>query len=612
IIYTSGSTGQPKGVGMTHRPLVNLVEWQLARSAWAGRPLRTLQFTSLSFDVSCQEMFSTWLSGGTLVLVNEEVRRDSRELLRVLVHERVERLFQPFIALQYLAEVTEQDGIVPQHLREVITAGEQLKITRPIRNLFTKLNGCRLDNQYGPTEAHVVSSFMLDGPTSEWPELPPIGRPVANVQLYVLDECMQPMPAGVAGELYIGGEALARGYIGHAKATAEKFVPQPFDTGDSNSRLYRTGDVARYLPDGNIVFMGRRDQQIKVRGYRVEVSEVETALRGCEQVSEGVVVAHEGARGEKRLVAYVLSGAEVTTSELRDLLKEKLPEYMIPVVFVFLEEWPLTPSGKINRKALPAPEQVTDESKFVAPRTTTEEKLASIWSRLLGVERVGIHDSFFDLGGHSLLATQLMSRVRHAFGVELPLRSLFEEPAIEGFAQTVERELRAPARARRAALPLRSVPRDGDLPLSFAQQRMWFIDRLGLGGTAYSLGGAIRLTGALDVAALGQSLNEVIRRHEVLRITFNVVDGEPVQVISPFQPVALPAVDLRAVSEAERERDVKRLFAEEVQKPFDLAHGPLLRLSLLQTSEQEHVLIVNMHHIISDGWSMRVLLNEVA
>src|SRR6185369_9935788 len=221
------------------------------------------------------------------------------------------------------------------------------------------------------------------------------------------------------------------------------FVPQRFNTGDANSRLYRTGDVVRYLADSNIAFLGRRDQQVKVRGYRVDVSEVETALRGCEQVNEAVVVAQEGVRGEKRLVAYVLPGAEVTMSELRSLLKEKLPEYMIPSAFVFVQEWPLTPSGKINRKALPAPEQVSDESKFVAPRTATEEKLAGIWSRLLGMERVSIHDSFFDLGGHSLLATQLMSRVREAFGIELPLRSLFEEPTIEGFGQTVERELRA-------------------------------------------------------------------------------------------------------------------------------------------------------------------------
>ncbi|HEY0079202.1 MAG TPA: amino acid adenylation domain-containing protein [Pyrinomonadaceae bacterium] len=610
LIYTSGSTGRPKGVAMPHRPLVNLIEWQIARSGKSRAP-RTLQFTSLSFDVSFQEIFSTWLCGATLVLVSEEVRRDSRELLRVLSEQRIERLFQPFIALQYLAEMSEEEGIVASSLREVITAGEQLKVTRHVRSFFTKLAGCTLDNQYGPTETHVVSAYMLEGAATDWPELPPIGRPVPNVQLYVLDERMQVVPVGVPGELYVGGEALARGYLRRAEATSEKFIPHPFKA-DGEARLYRTGDIVRYLPDGQIEFLGRRDHQVKIRGYRIEIAEVEAAISQHERVREALVVAREGAAGEKRLVAYVLPSGEATSGELRDYLKAKLPEYMIPSAFVMVDAWPLTPSGKVDRKALPAPSRDEAEGAFVEPRTPTEEQLAGIWGRLLGVERVGALDNFFELGGHSLLATQLMSRVREGFGVDLPLRSLFEEPTVEGFARLIERETGGRATEARQAPPLVPMLREGNLPLSFGQQRLWFIDQLGMGGTAYSLAGAIRLRGELDAEALERSIGEVVRRHESLRTTFEVVDGEPVQVVHPFSGLELPRVDLSHLPEAERESEVKRLFDEEAQSVFNLEAGPLVRMSLLRRAATDHVLILNMHHIISDGWSIRVLVREVA
>ena len=315
VIYTSGSTGQPKGVAMTHRALVNLLHWQMRRSANAPR---TLQFTSLSFDVSFQEIFSTWCAGGTLVLMREEARRDAGELWQLLIRERIERLFLPFVALQYLAEASEHNEEYPATLREVITAGEQLKITRHIRSLFAKLNGCTLDNQYGPSETHVVSALMLDGDAAAWPELPTIGRPIANAQLYLLDERLQVVPVGVSGELYIGGEVVARGYLNRAEVSAEKFLPHQFMV-DGSSRLYRTGDQARYLADGNIEFLGRRDQLVKVRGYRIELGEVEAALRQQEQVREAVVISSAASSGENRLIAYVLTknDAGVTTTALR-------------------------------------------------------------------------------------------------------------------------------------------------------------------------------------------------------------------------------------------------------------------------------------------------------
>ncbi|HEX5708787.1 MAG TPA: amino acid adenylation domain-containing protein, partial [Pyrinomonadaceae bacterium] len=616
VIYTSGSTGKPKGVAMPHRPLVNLVSWQRDRSSQSNPP-RTLQFTSLSFDVSFQEIFSTWCVGATLVLIREEVRRDARALLRVLEDARIERLFLPFVALQYLAEVSESEGLVPSNLREVITAGEQLKITRHLRGMFRKMTACTLDNQYGPSEAHVVSSFMLDDRPENWPEVPPIGRPIANAQLYILDEHLRPVPVGVAGELYIGGDCLARGYVGHEGASAEKFVPNPFGEDADAARLYRTGDRARFLRGGDIEFLGRSDRQLKVRGYRVELGEIESALRQHAEVREAVVVAVEDAAGEKRLAAYVLKDerAGATAHELRGHLRERLPEYMVPSVFMLLDEFPLTPSGKVDRRALPTPDLSQmgldgREDSYVAPRTPVEELLAGIWSEVLGAKQVGVRDNFFESGGHSLLATRLMSRLREAFRVEIPLRSLFEHPTVEGLAQVIKAQ--GSEAAALGVTPARRASDDEPLPLSFAQQRLWFIDQLNPGSTLYSLPGALRLKGALDVAALQRSIDEVVRRHEAMRTSFATVEGEPVQVVHPFQPAGLPVVDLRHLPQAEREAEASRLAIEESRKPFDLKQWPLLRTALLRLAEDEHVLLFTVHHIIADGWSVAVLVREVA
>ncbi len=440
VIYTSGSTGKPKGVAMGHLPLCNLILWQL-ESATVSRGARTLQFAPVSFDVSFQEIFSTWCSGGTLVLLSEKVRRDPEALLSLLTEEAIERLFLPFVALQQLAEVAEGSEFIPTSLCEVITAGEQLQITPAIKGLFRKLTGCILQNQYGPIESHVVTAFPLTASVSSWPALPPIGCPIANTQIYLLDRFLRPVPIGVPGELHIGGDCLARGYLNRPNLTEEKFIPNPFSD-EPGARLYKTGDLARYLPDGNIEFLGRLDYQVKIRGFRVELGEIEAVLAQHPEVSQTLVLAREDRPGDKRLVAYVALEKEqgATSSELRRFLKEKLPEYMVPAVFARLDAMPLTPSGKVDRRALPKPDksQMCLEAGFFPPRTPTEEVLAAIWVEVLGLDQVSVHDNFFELGGNSLLASQIISRLRKAFKVELPLCSLFELPTVASLGEYIE------------------------------------------------------------------------------------------------------------------------------------------------------------------------------
>ncbi|HIK04822.1 MAG TPA: amino acid adenylation domain-containing protein [Trichormus sp. M33_DOE_039] len=428
VIYTSGSTGMPKGVAMPHRALVNLIQWQITHTSIAANA-KTLQFAPVSFDVSFQEIFSTWCAGGTLVLLPEDTRKDTTALFNLLTQQGVERLFLPFVALQQLAEVSANVESLPP-LREIITAGEQLQVTPALKNFLQRLGNCTLHNQYGPTETHVVTAFTLEGDVNEWPILPPIGQAIANTQTYILDKYLQPVPMGVRGELYIGGANLARGYLNRPDLTAEKF------TTHNGARLYKTGDLARYLPDGNIEYLGRIDNQVKVRGFRIELGEIEATLNNHPQVKQAIAIVQGETSTDKRLVAYVAFNSEqqATPSELRQFLQQQLPEYMIPSVFVALDALPLTPSGKVDRRSLPSPSGINQSQLAIAPRDSLELQLTQIWSEVLGVDWVGIHDNFFEIGGHSLLAVRLMAQIQQKLRKQLPLASLFQNPTVEALA----------------------------------------------------------------------------------------------------------------------------------------------------------------------------------
>ncbi len=606
VLYTSGSTGRPKGVAMTHRALANLAAW--ACQARPDRGLRVLQFSPLGFDVAFEELFSTWASGGTLVLMPEELRRDPAGLLAFLNEARIERLFQPFVALQQLAEAAREQGRPVPALRELITAGEQLWVTPTVARLFAQ--GARLFNEYGPTETHVTTVHRLQGPAGGWPALPPIGRPIANHRAHLLDRGGRPVPAGVPGELHVGGAGLARGYFGRPDLTAERFVPDPSGV-ESGARLYRTGDLARWTAAGDLEYLGRTDSQVKVRGFRVEPGEVEAAVIAHPGVRDAAVVARQDPPGGLRLVAYVVwEGGAGAEAGLREALQARLPAAMVPASFVALEALPLTPSGKLDRRALAgpafAPRGGDAAGGYLPPSTPTERELAAIWSEVLGVARIGARDDFFALGGHSLMAVQILSRVRGRLGVDLPVRDLFEAPVLADLARRADaarRETGAPPAMARLGL--------AEAPLSFAQIRLWFLDRLEPGGAVYVLPFGLRMSGALSPVVLAAVLGEVVRRHEALRTTFEERAGEPVQVIAPARRWVLPVVDLADLPAAERERTAGELGREEARRPFDLERGPLFRATLLRLGAAEHVLLLDIHHIVADGWSIGVLVREI-
>ena len=439
VIYTSGSTGRPKGTAMTHGAMVNLIEWHRATFGdGAGR--RVLQFAALGFDVAFQEIFSTLCTGGTLVLLDEWLRRDARALSEFLNEQAIQRLFVPPMLLQSLAECITRNGVLPGALQDVITAGEPLRISREICSLFQQLEGCRLHNHYGPTETHVVTALTLSGDPRSWAALPTIGRPIANAWIYILDEQRRPVPVGAVGELYIGGYGVARGYWGRPELTSQRFIDDPFAT-EAGARLYRTGDLGRWLSDGTIEFLGRNDTQVKIRGYRIELGEIETCLLGHEHVKEAVVTAREEVAGDKRLVAYVipLRHAAVDVEALRAYLAGLLPDHMVPSAFVAVERWPLTANGKLDRPALPAPGLAAYVSRpYEAPVGEVEETLARVWQELLAVQRVGRQDSFMELGGNSLLVMRCVARIGSVWSMEVSPGLLFEFPKLHQFSARVE------------------------------------------------------------------------------------------------------------------------------------------------------------------------------
>jgi hypothetical protein len=435
----------------------------------------------------------------------------------------------------------------------------------------------------------------------------PIGRPVANTQIYILDRNMEIAPVGSKGELYIGGDGVAREYFGQAGLSAEKFIPHPFSE-EAGTRVYRTGDIGRYLADGNVEFIGRVDEQVKLRGYRIELGEIETVLQAHPAVEQAIVLAREDEPGEKRLAAYLVTKEQVNEKDLKKYLLQKLPDYMVPAAFIHMDEMPLTAHGKIDRKSLPKPELIEAVPKYIAPSTAVEEILCGIWAEVLKVEKVGVTDNFFDLGGHSLLATRVASRIRNLLGVDLALRSLFERATVRELAEVVMEELKVEGEVESPEMV--RVSREAELPLSYAQQRLWFMQELEPESWAYNIPTAVRIVGALDTAALRQSLREIARRHEVLRTSFESREGKPVQVIHDSIEAELSMIDVNGLVEGEREKVAGEIAAEVAQQVFDLEKGPLWRAALVRLGEDDHVLVVCIHHVASDGWSSGVLIKE--
>jgi amino acid adenylation domain-containing protein len=594
VIYTSGSTGRPKGVAIEHRGASVLISW--ARRVFTPEDLRgVFAATSICFDLSVFELFVPLSRGGTAILADNALAlAESPPPGEVTLVNTVPSAMSELVRL----------GAVPSSVRVVNLAGEPLR-GELVDRIYASTSAERVLNLYGPSEDTTYSTWT-EVPRRRAGE-PTIGGPLAGKRAYLLDRGLHPLPVGVPGELYLSGAGLARGYLGRPELTAERFVPDPLSAAPGG-RMYRTGDLARWRSDGEIDFLGRLDHQVKVRGFRVELGEIEAALLRQAGVREAVVVAREEAPGDKRLVAYV-APSELPVEELRSALSRELPEWMVPSTFVVLATMPLTPNGKVDRKALPVPEAERGSQEHRLPAAPVEELLAGIWSEVLGAGRVGLGDGFFALGGHSLKAMQVVSRVRSALGVELPVRSLFEAPRLEDLARRVEAALRGGETS--AAPPLTPAPRDHELPLSFAQERLWFLEQLEPGGSAYTIPLALSLRGELDVAALAAALRGIVERHEALRTTFGLVGSKPVQVIAEPAPQPLPLVDLSILPEETREWEAGHLASKETERPFDLARGPLLRTALMRLSERKHLLLLSLHHIAADGWSLGILLDEL-
>lgn len=600
VIYTSGSTGMPKGVVIPHRAICNHMAW-MAREFPLLTGDNVLQKTAFSFDASVWEYYAPLFAGGCLVIARPGGQQDSRYLVDCIQREAITVL--QLIPTQ-LKMLLEENGFQDcTSLRRIFCGGEEL-LSQLVDGCRYRLPSAAIYNLYGPTEATIDSTCAQ----CEWNMAgihAPIGRPIANTKSYVLDETFQPVPFGVKGDLYLAGKGLATGYLGRPALTAESFGPNPFSV--NGERLYRTGDLASWTEGGTLEFLGRKDGQIKFRGYRIELGEIESVLSSAEGLKEAVVCVRHDPLGQERLVAYVTAVSEIQDNALIDHMKLRLPDYMVPSKVVHIDKLPVLPNGKLDRKALPEPDWDRISSVHADPRDVEEDILCGIFGEVLKHERVGIHDDFFELGGHSLLATQVMARVRSAFEIEIPLRTFLEVPTV---AELAERVRQARGSQRAPLPPVQHLEcRDG-LPLSYGQQRLWIIEQLDPGNPAYNMYFGLKLTGELDKAALRRSMNEIVRRHEILRTIFPVIKDEPLQKIAAAMEISIPEVDISGLTEVERLEEAQELAKKHARQPFNLAEGPLLSLQLLRLQEHEHVLLIAMHHIISDGWSMGILTRE--
>ncbi|MFB2772371.1 amino acid adenylation domain-containing protein [Pelatocladus sp. BLCC-F211] len=600
VIYTSGSTGKPKGVQIPHSALSNFL-YSMKQTPGLTQDDTLLAVTTYSFDIAALELFLPIIVGGRLVIASREVASDPMQLSAKIIDSKA-TVMQATPATWKLLLTAGWSG---NHQLKILCGGEALP--KYLANQL--LHRCAsLWNMYGPTETTIWSAASQVETGSA---VVSISHAIANTQLYIFDQYNQLVPIGVAGELHIGGNGLARGYLNRPELTAEKFIPNPFSE-QPGTNLYKTGDLARYLPNGQIEYIGRIDHQVKVRGFRIELGEIEAVINQYSGVREAVVIVRETLNDSQQIVSYIVPEIEqkLIITELRSFLESKLPSYMVPTNFVILDTLPLTPNGKVDRKALSAVDTVLPELEetFVAPQTTVEKQLAIIWMQVLGLEKIGIDDNFFKLGGHSILATQVISRINKIFNIELPLRRIFELPTIARLVEIIDKK-----QLTFKSLPaIKRVSRDIELPLSFAQKRLWFLEQLERGSSTYNMPAAVYLNGNLNIDALGQAFQEISQRQEVLRTTFKKVNGNPVQVIAPSVSISLPIIDLSEISPEKQSVKVQQSILEEAQRPFDLAKSPLLRVSLLRLGEESYLLLLVMHHIIADGWSIGILIRELS
>jgi amino acid adenylation domain-containing protein len=608
IIYTSGSTGRPKGVGITHRNLSNNAQQNVTARKITPQD-GYLQFASLSFDISVSDQFNAWCAGATVVYRDESCMAGLDRFVDFLEAHEVTLCHLPTAFWNAWVYALEHGGVhVPDKLRLVIAGGEKAEREKVAVWFNYVGEGCQYINSYGPTEVTVdATNFHVDDFAQVPDGFVPIGTINQDYSGYVVDAHFQLTAPGVAGELVLGGDSVARGYINRPELTAAAFVPDPFAE-TPGSRLYRTGDLVRFNSSGNLVYLGRIDFQVKIRGFRIEPGEIEALLAQLDQVSQVIVSARKDPNNQLRLVAHIESGKAYDTKELGTYLHGHLPEYMVPDAFVVMESFPLTPGGKVNRKALPDPEYASSDN-YVAPRDAVETQLAATWGDVLGMAKVGIYDNFFENGGHSLLATVLVGRIRTELQVDVPLTAVFEAPTVVAMAQIVAR---LQSEGKRLDLPpIVRVPRDQPLPLSFSQQRLWFIDQLDPGNRAYLMPQAFEVRGAFDVDQFINAINAVVARHESLRTIFSDHDGEATQIVLPEVVLDVPLVDVTDQPSELREDLARQQVADAMNKAFDLTTGPLLRALVVKMGSERHAVGICMHHIVSDGWSHGVFIREV-
>jgi len=603
IIYTSGSTGKPKGVAIQHRSLVDNLTW-INSKVYENGGILIPTLTNFAFDVFVEELFAPLLKGDAVWLVSDEIRSNPYEICQLINSKpqvgisTVPSYWSQVLDIIVAGQVEIRKGI----LTHLFTGAEVVR-KELIDRTFSLFPDIKIWNLYGPTETTVNATGTIIKMDSHIT----IGKPVANTQVFILDQNMQPLPVGVPGILYIGGEGLARGYLNSPSLTAESFLPNPFG-GKEGSRLYNSGDLAKWNSDGLIVFLGRQDQQVKIRGLRIELGEIESVINQIPWIKNAVVDVIGGFSASKKLVAYIVPGEEniPTNKELREEIKSYLPEYMVPSFFAFIDALPLTSSGKIDRKALPNLDLIDTEPEkpFSAPRTQMEEIIAGIWEKVLDIDKVGVDENFFELGGHSLLAAQVVNHIRRVFEVDILIKTLFEAPTINELGERIA-ELSDPE------IPHISPASRGDsLPLSFAQQRLWFLDQYEHELSAYNIPSGYRIKGHLDEKSLEMSLIEIIRRHEVLRTTFKTIGDKPVQVINPNLSLPMTMIDLRQFTNKEKEAEIHRLVEADTHQAFDLSQN-VMRILLFKLDFEDHILIINIHHIASDGWSQGILIREL-